>query len=72
MLLRNLKINLLLCLQIFQGNYDRYIIVRHKLARPITARFFRIHPVTWYGWISMRVEFYGCVVGKCTLTSGHQ
>ncbi|XP_027046430.1 uncharacterized protein LOC113674157 [Pocillopora damicornis] len=58
--------------KIFQGNYDRYIIVRHKLARPITARFFRIHPVTWYGWISMRVEFYGCVVGKCTLTSGHQ
>ena len=52
------------CPQIFQGNYDQYIIARHKLAKHITARYFRVHPVTWYSWISMRVEFYGCIVGR--------
>ncbi|KAL9950565.1 hypothetical protein ACROYT_G043081 [Oculina patagonica] len=57
--------------KIFQGNYDQFIIVRHKLAKPITARYFRIHPVTWYSWISMRVEFYGCVVGpRCNKPLG--
>ncbi|CAH3022884.1 unnamed protein product [Porites evermanni] len=59
--------------RIFQGNYDRFIIVRHRLKKRITARFFRIHPVTWYSWISMRVEFYGCVVGpRCNKPLGLQ
>ena len=52
--------------QIFQANYDQFIPVRHRLATHITARYFKIHPVTWYGWVSMRAEFYGCVVGKQT------
>ena len=53
-----------ICWQVFRGNYDRYMIVRQRFARPVTARYFRIHPVTWRSWISMRVEFYGCIAGK--------
>lgn len=52
------------CLQIFSGNYDRYIIVQHKFAKPLYGRYFRVYPVAWYSWIGMRVEFYGCVYGK--------
>ena len=50
--------------QIFPGNYDRFMVVTNRFLRPIKARFFRIHPVTWRSWISMRVEFFGCIVGK--------
>ena len=31
--------------------------------RPLAGRYFKIHPVTWRSWISMRVELYGCVNG---------
>ena len=27
---------------------------------PITARFIRVHPITWHAHISMRLELYGC------------
>ena len=27
---------------------------------PIEARFVRLHPYTWHGHISLRMEFYGC------------
>ncbi|EDO48081.1 predicted protein, partial [Nematostella vectensis] len=50
--------------KIFQGNYDRYITVTHTFKRPLTGRYFRVHPVTWYSHISMRLEFYGCITGK--------
>jgi len=52
------------CLQIFSGNYDRYIIVQHKFVKPLYGRYFRVYPVAWYSWIGLRVEFYGCVYGK--------
>ena len=60
----DLVLKRILPLQIFRGNFDRYVVVTQRFARPVTARYFRIHPVTWRSWISMRVEFYGCVVGK--------
>ena len=50
--------------QMFKGNYDRYIIVQHKFARPLYGRYFRVYPVSWYSYIGMRIEFYGCVYGK--------
>lgn len=50
--------------QIFPANYDQHVIVRHRLRHPILGRYFRFHPITWYSWISMRVELYGCVVGE--------
>lgn len=49
--------------QLFRGNYDRYIVVTHVLKRPITARYVRLHPRAYHGWMSMRVEFYGCIIG---------
>ena len=50
--------------QVFRGNYDRFVIITNKFSRPITARYIRIHPMTWKGYIAMRVEFYGCIVGN--------
>lgn len=52
--------------QIFPGNYDRHIVVTHRFIRPLAGRYFKVHPVTWRSWISMRVEFYGCVIGMYT------
>lgn len=52
--------------QIFDGNTDKYAVVNHTLAMPITARYVQIIPVDWHDWISMRAEFYGCVLsGIC-------
>ena len=52
--------DLLVLLQIFDGNTDRHSIVYHQFTRPFTAVYVRIYPRTWYGWISMRAEIYGC------------
>ena len=51
-------------LQIFQGNYERNYVVTHRFLRPFKARYVRLHPITWYGHISMRFELYGCRLGK--------
>ena len=32
----------------------------HRFIRRVSAVFVRVHPKTWYGWISMRIEFFGC------------
>ncbi|XP_015750272.1 PREDICTED: uncharacterized protein LOC107326864 [Acropora digitifera] len=48
--------------KIFNGNYDQHMVVRHRLTQVITGRYFRFHPITWYSWISMRVELYGCII----------
>ena len=50
--------------QIFNGNSDRYSVVRHHLDEPIISRYIRLHPETWHIHISMRVELYGCKSGK--------
>lgn len=31
---------------------------------PIVARYIKIHPKTWQGFIALRVELYGCRKGK--------
>lgn len=60
--------------QLFNGNTDRYTVVRHILEEPIIARFVRIQPKTWYRHISMRAEFYGCTKGllKSTLQNSYR
>ncbi|XP_027046414.1 uncharacterized protein LOC113674139 [Pocillopora damicornis] len=59
--------------KIFAGNYDRYMVVTNRFLRPLSGRYFRIHPVTWRSWISMRVEFYGCIIGpRCDKPLGMQ
>ena len=47
-------------LQIFTANTDRHSIVYHQFMRPFSAIYVRIYPKSWYSWISMRAEFYGC------------
>ncbi|XP_028411632.1 contactin-associated protein like 5-3-like [Dendronephthya gigantea] len=46
--------------KVFKGNIDKNSIVHHHLMPPISARFIRVHPMAFYKYISMRVEFYGC------------
>ncbi|XP_031566626.1 uncharacterized protein LOC116301675 [Actinia tenebrosa] len=50
--------------KILVGNVDRYEVVSHVLNPPITARYIRIVPKTWYGRIAMRLDFYGCIPGE--------
>ena len=54
--------------QVFLGNSERYFVVTNRFFRPFKARYVRIHPQTWYGHITMRVELYGCRLGK---SQGH-
>ncbi|XP_072170354.1 uncharacterized protein [Diadema setosum] len=45
--------------RIFPGNTDRNSLVVNTLSMPVTARYVRILPFTWYGHISMRFELLG-------------
>ncbi|KAL9955604.1 hypothetical protein ACROYT_G036949 [Oculina patagonica] len=47
----------------FDGNTDRDTIVRNKLQNPIITRYIRINPISYYHWISLRADFYGCTSG---------
>ncbi|XP_065838351.1 lactadherin-like [Oscarella lobularis] len=44
--------------RVFQANDDRDSVVKRGLR--FVAQYVRIHPRTWLGHISMRVEVYGC------------
>ena len=54
---------LFLHLQVFNGNSDQNSIVVNTLDPPIMARFIRVQPVKYYGWMSLRMELYGCRSG---------
>ncbi|XP_066275435.1 uncharacterized protein [Branchiostoma lanceolatum] len=44
---------------VFTGNSDRDSLVTHVLGDyngPFHARYVKFHPITWYGWISMRAD----------------
>lgn len=45
--------------QQFQGNYDRYSVRTHAFRPALLARYVRINPRRWHGWMSMRLELYG-------------
>eukprot|EP00928_Gymnodinium_smaydae_P004022 TRINITY_DN11411_c0_g4_i1.p1 TRINITY_DN11411_c0_g4~~TRINITY_DN11411_c0_g4_i1.p1 ORF type:complete len:4239 (+),score=800.52 TRINITY_DN11411_c0_g4_i1:23-12739(+) len=45
---------------IIKGNDDCSTRVRRQLENPIEANEFMIAPQTWHGWMSMRLELYGC------------
>ena len=52
---------LLLCLQVFQGNWDTDTPIPNMFARRIYARFIRFNPIASHGGlICMRVEVYEC------------
>ena len=62
----------MMSLQVFQGNTDGRTVVTQALPSAIVARFLRIHPKSWHGFIAMRLEFFGCTSGMdvleaCTL-----
>lgn len=46
--------------QVFGGNMDTGTERKHYLNQPVTARFVRIHPVTWNRRIGMRAAVLGC------------
>ena len=46
--------------QVFTANSDRGTIVSHKLWPQIFSRYVRFSVMSWYKYISMRVELYGC------------
>lgn len=54
-------------LKIFKGNTDRYSVIGYNFEPKFTARYVRIHPLSWYGHISMRMQCYGCVGKKVIL-----
>ena len=35
-------------------------MVYHQFLRPFTTVFVRLYPKSWYSWVSMRVELFGC------------
>ena len=51
-------------LQVLQGNKDRNTVVLHVLAEPINARYIRLHPKTYHGYTSLRMELLGCPSGN--------
>ena len=56
--------NLFFNLQVFLGNNDRYKVATEVIDPPIIAQYVRVKPKTWHGFVSMRVEFYGCTEGE--------
>ncbi|XP_015774365.1 PREDICTED: EGF-like repeat and discoidin I-like domain-containing protein 3 [Acropora digitifera] len=50
--------------RLFQGNVNRFGIVFHRISKPFVASHVRFYPRSWYGWMSMRVELYGCPTGS--------
>ena len=54
-------------LQVFPGNFERNFVVVHRFLRPFKARYVRIYPKTWRSHIAMRVELFGCRLGKLSL-----
>ena len=59
-----MAVNKVLLFQKYVANKDYVHEVINTLEEPIIARFIRIHPVAWYGYISMRFELYGCYSGE--------
>lgn len=51
-------------LQEYIANTNYQSVVVNTLDEPIIARYIRIHPVAWHGYISMRIELYGCYSGE--------
>jgi len=45
---------------VFQGNADRNTQVINEFPQPITARYFRINPLLWNGFIVIRFDLLTC------------
>ena len=47
-------------------------MVTHRFIKPFKARFVKLHPKSWYSYISMRMELYGCRHGKLKVIPVYQ
>ena len=47
----------------FTGNNDRRSVVQHQLTPPLTARYVRLHVLTYHGAPSLRWDVTGCDYG---------
>ncbi|KAJ8027246.1 Discoidin-1 subunit A [Holothuria leucospilota] len=47
---------------VIEGTFDRDTVAHRYFDHPITARYFRINPVTWHGHITLRFDLLGCDV----------
>ena len=45
--------------QMFKGNDDSKSTSKQDLAVPIEAKYIRIYPVQYEGWMCLRAELYG-------------
>lgn len=48
--------------QVFIANKNSNTVVRNELKLKLKAKFVRVCPKTWFTWIVMRLEFYGCAL----------
>eukprot|EP00057_Strongylocentrotus_purpuratus_P020571 XP_011675045.1 PREDICTED: uncharacterized protein LOC756501 isoform X1 [Strongylocentrotus purpuratus] len=48
---------------IFPGNSDRNTVVYNRFPVPMSYRYVRLLPYTWYQHISLRMEFFGELLG---------
>ena len=59
---------------VLSGNTEREGTIRNDLSPPVTARFVRILPLSYFSFICMKVELYGCGFncgGSLTQTPGN-
>ena len=50
--------------QVFGGNSDHNTVVRHVLREPFITKQLSIRPIKWKGTVGLRMEIYGCKLGK--------
>ena len=50
--------------QNFTGNIDNNGIVTNLLSDPVRAKFVKLIPLSWVGFISLRWDVIGCYDGK--------
>jgi len=46
--------------RVFDGNVDRTTPKTNRFEQPITARIFRIYPIAWHNYPTMRFDFLTC------------
>ena len=49
--------------QLLKGNTDKHTFAYSLIEPSIAAKYFRIEFYSWYTFIGLRMEFYGCVLG---------
>ena len=54
---------------VFVGNSDQNTKVNHTLPAAVCARYIQLRARTWYRWVSLRWELYGCRAGAFDLNA---